>query len=266
MTTKLPRLIREANLPSPSPTLNHLFEMLFSKDTAIDDLAEVIALDAGLTVRILHCANAAFSSPVSKIGSVKDAIVRLGMHTTIQIITATEVAAVFFSVPGEYGDMQHHWEHNLLVGCLSEAYAMHFELPNPGYWFIGGLLHDIGRLLLITSDPITYADIVKTVKGDGGDIRQAEKANFEYSHDTIGGLLLDFWQFPSAFADAAYHHHRDFCAVGDICSGVGVANAISHALQGDNEPLPEYSGIPVIQIVDAASERFDIMKKMSGMG
>ena len=264
MISELPRLIRETNIPSTSPTLNHLFKLLFERDTSIDDIAEVISTDAGLSLKMLHCANAAFSSPVSKVDSVKDAVVRLGMHTTIQIITATEIAAVFFSVPGQYGDAQHHWEHHLLVGCLSEAYAKHFKLQNPGCWFIGGLLHDIGRLVLITSDPVKYAEVVVTAKNDNVDIRQIEKAQFGYSHDTLGGLLLECWQFPDAFAQAAYHHHCEFRAKDDICSGVGLANAISHALQGDDS-LPEYSGVPIIKIVDAASDRYDLMKKMSGI-
>lgn len=258
-----PSWIRNSNIPSPSPVLNQVFDVLYNPDMTMEDLADVISFDAGLTARTLRSANSAFSRPVSEITTVLDAIVRIGLLPTIHIITATEVAAVFFSVPGNYGDMKYHWNHHILVASLAEAHAKHFNLSDPGRWFVGGLIHDIGRLMMLKVDPVKYAQAIQLHDDEQIDLREAEKLLFDYSHDIAGGLLLDFWRFPSDLADAAYEHHKEFSDIEDFCSGIGIANQVANAIQ-NNLPLPEFSGIPVPDIIIAANERYELMKKVSG--
>jgi putative nucleotidyltransferase with HDIG domain len=257
------KIVLEANLPSPSPILNRLFEMMFEPGTSLDDLSDTISADASLSARTLRSANAAFSSPKQKIESVRDAVVRIGLVTTIHIVATTEIKAVFFSVPGHFGDMKRLWTHNLVTACLADAYARHLRLEKPARWFTGGLLHDVGRLVLLHHDPVKYAELARQVSNGDVSICTAERDCYGLSHEEVGFELMQLWQFPIEICDAAFHHDHNFVTYSDFRSGICIANDLANALEG-NEPLPRYSGFSAEKVIAQASEKYETMKKISG--
>ena len=256
-------IVREADLPSPSPILHHLFDMMFDPDTSLDNLADTVSTDAGLSARALRAANAAFSSPEQKIESVRDAVVRIGLIMTIHILTATEIKAVFFSVPGQHGDMRQLWLHNLVTACIADAYAHHFRFDKPARWFTGGLLHDIGRLVLLRHDPVKYTDVAAIEMSGERSICDAEREVFGISHEEVGAELMKLWRFPDQIAEAAYHHNQPYVSLDDFRTGICIANEMAKALEGD-EPLPQYDGFTTEKIIAAAGEKYETMKKASG--
>ncbi len=258
-----PRWIRDANLPTPSPVLHRLLDLLYQPDMCMEELAETIAVDAGLTTRTLRVANSAFARPASPVTSVLDAIVRIGLLSTVHIITATEVAAVFFSVPGRYGDMARHWDHHIRVASLAEAYAHQLGLADPGRWFVGGLLHDVGRLVMLKSDPIKYAQALDLANQEQMDLREAEQQVFGLPHDAAGGMLLDFWHFPEDLAGAAYDHHQACVDPKAFSSGIGLADRLAHAMD-EAVSMSEFTGVSATDIIQASTQRYAQMKKVSG--
>jgi HD-like signal output (HDOD) protein len=127
-------IIQEADVPSPSPVIHRLLEMMFDPDTSLDDLALTLSSDAGLSARTLRAANAACSSSEQRIENVRDAVVRIGLVGTIHLISTAEIKAVFLAVPGQQGDMKRLWVHNLVTACLADAYARFHRLEKPGRW------------------------------------------------------------------------------------------------------------------------------------
>jgi HD-like signal output (HDOD) protein len=235
-------IVRWTNLPSPSPIIERILDLIYTPDSDVDDLISVIQSDAVLTAKILRFANSVFSSPVSEIDNLKDAVMRVGMIQTVQIVSATEIAGMFFCVPLPHGDIRKLWAHNLLVACLSNAYAGANGLSNPGRWFFAGLLHDIGRLVLICHDPVKYYQAITHAEEAGIDLRAAEEVVVGYSHEEIGGQLLKFWNLPDDFAYAALGHHAPFACVEDYASGVGICNNIANEIQFRGPPnIGDYS-------------------------
>lgn len=257
-------IVREADLPTPSQVIYHLFEMMFDESTSLDDLANTLATDAGLTARTLRSANAAFSSPEQKIESVRDAVVRIGLITTIHIIATAEIKAVFFSVPGQHGDMIRLWTHNLVTACLADAYAQYHGLEKPARWFTGGLLHDIGRLVMLRQDPVKYTDVVSLMASGEKRICDAERDIFGFSHQEVGAELMKLWQFPDSIAVAAHHHDQPYVAYDDLRTGICIANDLANALEG-NETLPQFAGFSTEKIIAEASIKYETMKKASGL-
>lgn len=257
-------IIREADIPSPSPVIHRLLEMMFAPETSLDDLAQALSSDAGLSARTLRAANAAFSSPKQRIEDIRDAVVRIGLVGAIHLISTAEIKAVFFAVPGQPGDMKRLWVHNLVTACLADAYARFHRLEKPGRWYTGGLLHDIGRLVMLRHDPVKYSEAMALVAADGRDICDAERELFRVSHEEVGAKLMQLWRFPASIADAAYHHNRPFVAWDDFRTGISIANDLANALEG-NESLPHFAGLPVERIVADASEKYETMKRASGM-
>ncbi len=261
-----PHFIRHSTLPSPSPVLTRLYDLLFQRDTNIRELTDVMKGDASLTARVIRSANAAFSSPVNKVDNLHDAVIRIGLIPTIHIITATEIGSIFYGIPFPYGDIQALWKHNILVAVLSEAYGLQIKCDNPGIWFTAGLLHDIGRLLLINHDPAKYAEVLEVSNGESAILLEAECARFDYSHDIAGAYLLKFWNMPDDAVDAAADHHRAPGEVSELVAAVSMCNQIAHGLTAQDGPhLPSFSGVSTEKIVADAAGKYELMKKVMGI-
>jgi HD-like signal output (HDOD) protein len=256
-------IIRDAKLSSPSPVIHRLIEMMFEPTSSLDDLAATLSVDASLSARTLSVANAAFSSPQHRIDNVHDAVVRIGLIPVIHIITASEIKAVFLSVRGKHGDMKQLWTHNLVTACIADAYAHHLKLKEPGRWFSGGMLHDIGRLLLLAHDPVKYSGVASAVVSDKETICEAEQAAFGITHQELGHQLMTQWRFPATIAEAAFHHHQPFVSYTDFRSGISIANDLANALD-DSEPLPKYAAFSVERVIAESSVKYEMMKKISG--
>lgn len=257
------KIVRDADLPSPSPILARFFGMMFDPKCSLDELAQTIATDAGLSARTLRAANAAYSSPEHRIDDIRDAVVRIGLASTIHIAAASEIKAVFFSVSGRFGDMKRLWTHNLATACLADAYARHHRLERPARWFTGGLLHDIGRLALLKHDPIKYAEVVKLRDYGKLSICAAEQDVYGLSHEMAGYELMRLWRFPEEICGAAFHHDLTPDSHSDLSIGVSIANDLANALEGD-KPLPRYESFSAEQVIAQASDKYEIMKQVSG--
>ncbi len=258
-------IVRTATLATPSPTINRLIEMMFDPNTSLNDLAETLATDATMSVRTLSAANAAFSYPEHPIDNVHDAVVRIGLIPIIHIITTSEIKAVFLSVPGRYGDMKQLWTHNLVTACIADAYAHHHKIEKLAHWFTGGLLHDIGRLLLLAHDPVKYAEVAASVTANKLPICEAEQAVYGIDHQELGHQLMRLWRFPESITEAAFHHQQPFISFEDFRSGMSIANALANALD-DAGPLPKFETFSVERIIAEASMKYEVMKKISGFG
>jgi putative nucleotidyltransferase with HDIG domain len=113
--------------------------------------------------------------------------------------------------------------------------------------FTAGLLHDIGRLVLVTGHPDAYAQVVAWHAHHGGDWQDAEQAVLGIDHVDAGVALADHWNFSSTMRQAiAYHHAPDIHGAGFLATIVHVANAIVHALDlagEDDELVPRVSSV-----------------------
>ncbi len=256
-------ILRDTPLAAPSPIINRLLEMMFDPDTSLDDLADTLSTDASLSARTLAAANAAFSYPEHRIDNVHDAVVRIGLIPIIHIITTTEIQAVFLSVPSKHGDMKQLWLHNLVTACIADAYAHHHELERPARWFTGGLLHDIGRLLLLAHDPVKYQEVATQVAAGEMLICDAERGQYGISHQELGFQLMTQWRFADSLAEAAFHHQQPFVSLSDFRSGISIANDLANALDGAI-PLPQFESFSAEQLIANASVKYETMKRVSG--
>jgi putative nucleotidyltransferase with HDIG domain len=261
--TDLETIVREADLPTPSPVLHRLFDMMFDPNSSLENIAETISSDAGLSARAMHVANAAFSSPECRIENIRDAVVRIGLATLTQILSTTEIKAIFFSVPEKHGDMQYLWMHNLTTACIAEAYAHQLRLEKPARWFTGGLLHDVGRLVLLHYDAKQYVEAAIMEDTGQYSISEAEKICFGTTHEEVGYELMKRWQFPEEIAESAFHHDQPFESLQDYRSGICIANEIAKALDAD-EPPAEIDGLSTSLLITAARKKIEMMKKISG--
>jgi putative nucleotidyltransferase with HDIG domain len=258
----LPDIVQQAKLPSPSPVILTLLDLLNHPDVTIDDIVLAMKGDAALTAKVIKSANSAFSAPRRSIDDLRDAILRIGLIPTIHIITATDVASVFYSVPMPHGIIQNLWDHNVRVACLSAVYSDFYQLGHQGRWFLAGLLHDIGRLLLLSHYPIEYGEAMTLSHHAEIQLLEAEVRTFGFSHAEIGGVLLEYWDLPEEVVQAAYHHHEPFKSRELFGSGVWVCNQIANSTQlCDFSHINDLADLLIPILISKSDKMYTVIKK-----
>jgi putative nucleotidyltransferase with HDIG domain len=234
------------DLPSLPAVVMELLSSIEQEDIDISVLAKKVSYDQALTAKTLRLANSSTYGLQVKVTTIQQAITFLGFQTTRNLITAAAITGCFPSGRCEGFHDKAFWRHSIATAACARALARRMRF-NQDIAFTAGLLHDIGRLVLVTGHPDAYAQVVAWHAQHGGDWQDAEQAVLGIDHVDAGVALADHWNFSSTMRQAiAYHHAPDIHGAGFLATIVHVANAIVHALDlaGDDEELvPRVSSV-----------------------
>lgn len=256
---------RMENLP-PFPTvLNELIGLTNSDTSAADDLRKCIEKDAVLTARILKLANSAFYSPTIPVASVQQSVVMLGFLSVRSLAMAAATLKFLGSDIGAYGIFPGGlWMHSYATAELAREFArelrVHPDAQDAVY--VGGLLHDIGKIVLgpILEDLIR--DPVDERRPDEGEeILGWERRIADLDHCEIGARLAEKWRLAPVTAASVRHHHGPEKAEGETARAVMIvtlANAAAHRLGvGFRDPVLSEEGEAVmLEALGISSERY----------
>ncbi|NMC43990.1 MAG: HDOD domain-containing protein [candidate division Zixibacteria bacterium] len=200
------KIRREDSLLSLPQSLSQILAMVGNDDFSVNDLARVILKDPGLTSKILKMANSAFYQQRSRIASVNQAVMMLGI---IQVKCLALSASVFRAdiMAAKYKiDIKDLFNHFISVALGGRMVAEAIGMESTEEAFIAGLLHDIGVVYLIHHFPADYQEVISQVDKYSGLI-EAERDILGTDHAALGYLLAEKWNFPPALAEAIAHHH-----------------------------------------------------------
>ena len=184
-----------------------MLSLLEEPDTTVSEIEEILRYDPGLTANVLKLANSAYFGMPSKIGSLKQAVIMLGIKRLIQIVVATCVSAVMDrSVPGydlPPGDL---WRHSLAVSIAAEALVKDKKISGAEDVFTPALLHDVGKLVLgaFVGEEL---EAIKSIAAKGVPFVVAENMILGTDHAEIGAQILAQWNLPSDVINAVRWHH-----------------------------------------------------------
>ncbi|PQP01031.1 histidine kinase [Massilia phosphatilytica] len=234
------------DLPSLPAVVMELLSSIEQEDIDISVLAKKVSYDQALTAKTLRLANSSTYGLQVKVTTIQQAITFLGFQTTRNLITAAAITGCFPSGRCEGFHDKAFWRHSIATAACARALARRMRF-NQDIAFTAGLLHDIGRLVLVTGHPDAYAQVVAWQAQDGGDWQDAEQAILGIDHVDAGVALADHWNFSSTMRQAiAYHHAPDIHGAGFLAAIVHVANAIVHALDlagEEHELVPRVSSV-----------------------
>jgi putative nucleotidyltransferase with HDIG domain len=135
------------------------------------------------------------------------------------------------------------WEHSFGAGLAARVIANSTRLVNEEEAFLGGLFHDIGKIILNSLDNQQFQVVVQKCYNEGISFIIAEQQVFSYNHAEVGGLVIKKWNFPAILMQAVLKHHSfDFAEDEDtyqvrLTCVVGLANMFCHKLgMGVREP------------------------------
>ena len=154
-TMDIGQLVADAELPSPAPVVLTLYEAI--ETGGAEEIARIVESDAALTARLLRLANSAFY-PATQVTNIRDAVVRVGILDLVGMVTASEVARIFYGIPGRLFSMHAFWEHSLMTACFSRVLSRCGPVSHLAPLWICGLLHDVGKLLLVRERPVELSN------------------------------------------------------------------------------------------------------------
>ena len=173
------------------------------------DVAKSLSRDEGLVLRILKLANSAAYGMTRNISNISEAIALLGYKSVSNIILAATVySAMDKGLSGYALDRGELWKHSLMVAYTSRHLAKLTEKVSTEDAYVGGLLHDIGKVILNDYVRFGYGIIVKMVEEKHIPFTEAEWQVLGFDHAMIGEILVSKWDMPESYRVAVAYHHK----------------------------------------------------------
>jgi putative nucleotidyltransferase with HDIG domain len=224
------------DLPSLPAVVMELLSSIDQEDIDISVLAKKVSHDQALTAKTLRLANSSLYGLQVKVTTIQQAITFLGFQTTRNLITAAAVTGCFPEGQCARFDDQAFWRHSIATAACAKVLARRMRF-NQDYAFTAGLLHDIGRLVLVSSFPTRYEQVIAYRAAHDCTLLDAERAVLGVDHVEAGVALAEHWNFSDTMRLAiANHHDPEAVGAGFLASIIHVANAIVHALDVAREP------------------------------
>lgn len=219
----------------PSLPLFHtrLDEAINHPRSSIADIAKIISEDQGLTARILKLANSPLFGYFSKIDTIIQAVTIIGVQQVRDLALAISVMGLFEGIPEDLITMELFWKHSIACGLTARILATSQRESNLERFFVAGILHDIGRLVMFISIPDLCREMIEVAQGDGKLLYDLEKERLGFDHGDVGGTLLRRWKLPARIVEPVEFHHNCLQA-GQYpreASILHLADVIAHALE-----------------------------------
>lgn len=219
-------------------------EMIDNPHYSAADIGRVIGQDTGLTARLLKIVNSPFYLFPSKIDTVSRAVTIVGLHELRDLILATSIARIFAGIPNDIVDMDSFWRHSVGCALVAKGIAARRGEPHTERFFVAGLLHDVGSLLIYRKVPELAREALLRARHGGETLCKAEQAVIGCDHAAVGGELLRTWRLPKHLEEAvAFHHAPTLAGQYPLDAAIVhlaniIANAVLFGSSGDTHIAP----------------------------
>jgi len=201
---------KSGNLPTLPAILLKLLAACDDDDTPLTEIAAIINRDPVLSFKVLQLVNSAYYGFRYSFKGIEQAVIYLGANTIKNLAITMSIHQVFerkrFKNIQQF-NINVFWYHSLLCATLAKRIAQKVEFGNIEEAYLSGLLHDIGRLVLISTFPKEHETILAE-KANGKDTLWAEKQLLGLTHCETGAWLMEKWNLSSMMAQAIQYHHE----------------------------------------------------------
>jgi len=212
-------------------------------DSSMEDVCEVIRVDASLTARVLRIVNSSYYGFSREIGTVTQAAVILGTNELVGLALGSTALRALKERGKEHALESALWSHAAFCGVAARVVAAEIRYRLTGLAFVAGLLHDAGKLILLDlcADEFPEATVHGTDPLASVSI-DTEQELFGADHAQIGAAITRKWDLPSEITEAVAAHHRperapDSCT--QLTDTVNVANHLAWRVAGRGDLADE---------------------------
>jgi len=196
-------------LPSLPELYSRIMNEIKKDEPSIKVVADIIGEDISMSAKVLHLVNSAFFGLPRHISSIHNAVSLLGLETISSLVLSIKIFSQFDNKNLDFFPIHRLWSHSLRVAKFAKELSFNSlkDSTISDYTFIAGMLHDIGRLVLVTNFPEEYKKIMDLYKNNINFIYNIEDKELGVNHTNVGAYLLGLWGFPYPVIEAVAFHH-----------------------------------------------------------
>lgn len=196
-----------ARLPAMPQILVKLLGHLQADDLGMQELAALIAKDAGMTGKLLAVANSSAYHRGSRAANLEQSLASLGTDMIKTLVISDSVFQTFNNFPHSGStDLRAFWKNSLAAAVIARDVARRMDYPHLEEAYLAGLLHNVGRLALLATAPKEYAFNFTALDDEA--LCAVEQRTLQITHTEAGAWLIERWQLDSFLADAVLYHHE----------------------------------------------------------
>ncbi len=236
-------------------TVTRLMCVTNDPDCSVKDVVATIHSDQSLCLTILKIANSVLFGRPQKVDSIKMAVVILGFDEVQRIALTKALINSFGKLARQHKPfIDRFWQHSFICGLAARLIAQELHI-SPEIAFMGGLIHDIGKLIMLQTFSEAYAPEKWMAELSNEQTLHEELQMYSFTHDILGGQLLGKWFFPDSLITAVAYHHRPEGAVKEkaLAHVIQLADFLSfyscerHLLDNDNIIVRMHVALPGLQ-------------------
>ena len=236
--TILKKLDHIDDLPTLPSIVLEVDRLLQDYDTPMEKLTATIEKDQAMVPKLLKLVNSAFFGLPSKVSEISRAISLLGFNTVRNAIVSISVVEAFkTNGKSECFNIQGFWTHSIAVAVTSKYLACNTHFKAPETAFTGGLLHDIGKIVLALYFNDIFSNVWASAEKNKMSFYDAERKEIPITHAQIGSYLAKKWHLPSDLVDIIQNHHEvtETSKVFDLLAIIHTADVIVNSHEVDSE-------------------------------
>ncbi len=202
-------LIETQEFATLPPVAARVLSLLEDENIDIRDISKVIETDPSLTLKLLRVANSPLYATRTEVSSIHQAIITLGLNRLTNIVLGVSIFSKFLMSSQKMAAelMEKFWWHASCTGMVSKSLAVKVNRFYKENEFIGGLLHDIGKLAMIQYDTPKYGQVVAKVEKGATDV-EAEFDVYGVNHCQVGAEISKLWKLPNELTTIIAYHTK----------------------------------------------------------
>lgn len=201
------KIIEEVDaLPTLPAYIIELQTLCRHPEISIETIAEKISRDPSIAAGLLRLANSAAFITGKKINSLHEAIIIVGLKNIEMLIT---IAAAKKILENRYNRFRFIWEHCNKCAVYARIIALKKKMKSlADNAYMGGILHDIGKIILLAIEPETTTEIISILENrHPSSSSLLEEITIGISHTDIGAMIAEKWEFPAQIVEPIKNHH-----------------------------------------------------------
>jgi len=200
--------VLQTEIASPPGVYFKLREVIDNPKGTFDQITQIINGDPGMAARLLKIANSAFYGLSAKVETIHHALNIIGSDHLSEMALATSVINRFKGIPKNLVNVDQFWKHNVACGVAARHIALYKNFEYPESYYLAGILHDLGKLILLKEIPEDYGKVLAMVREDDNlRLMDVETRILKFNHAQLGSILLKEWKLPPNLYAAVNFHH-----------------------------------------------------------
>ena len=183
-------------------------DAIHNPSLSISSIGDIIAKDGCLSNNILRMANHVICHPRHRIHSLKHLLLNIGREEIQAVVLGTFIPTLFKNIQEGLINIHTFWKHNIACGITARFIALYLNRTTPIRYFLAGLLHDIGKLILFQNmTELSKRILIHSIKNNLF-YHIAEKETLDFDHAQLANKLLEKWHISETIRTMITYHHK----------------------------------------------------------